>query len=229
MSMLAKTPYNEAWTMLEIAERAEATMALLLDRARLFGAGNLHAEITEGATATWLLVETFPNEEVRAIRNLARRRFGVFRPMQQRCDKNNPAKLLEGWQPVFPGWVLVFCFDVDRQWKRVAACPGVRRIIMMVDDGYVRDLGALNWVYDDRVASPGYTSARSDRTLKKAKKATTVLRKQYRQLKSIKKALKRRGKFESSTWAQASALAPHERIALFLRTLKAPSIGDLPH
>lgn len=226
--MLAKNPICEAWS-LEIVRDAEAKIAKIDAHRALMGQARPFAELSEESRGTWLLIEAFPNEDVRAVRNLARRRFAVFRPMQQRVDKLNPDKKLEGWQPVFPGWLFVFCFDAEKQWRRVLACPGVKAIVTSVDDEFVKQVGALNWVYDERAAGPSHAAVQSVRNVKRAKAANKAQRKQFRKVREMKKALKRKGLFDPSTWAYANRLDPDERIALLSRTLKAPAIGAEPH
>lgn len=122
------------------------------------GAKPLCMEILgEQSAAGWYLVYPYPGDDLRALRWLGRRRFGAFRPMQQRRHAKNEAVRLQGWEPMFPGWLFVRVFDIDKMLDRLTAVPGVMKILrdpatndpVAIPDQFVDDVRALGWDYDD--------------------------------------------------------------------------------
>ena len=230
--MLARTPNGNLLSVYRaVIEQAENFINHLVETQK-----PADAEISESG-ADWYLVHTVPGEDLKAMRWLARRRFGVFRPMQQCRDRRNDARLIQGWEPVFPGWLFVFCWDVMKMKSRIESCPGVMKMLCdpvtkrpiaidQVDDegnSFVDKLRALNWVYDENAPFRSHTSARAGRHTKRMKPRCRKMDKRTRMtLKRLKNALKAKGKWEPSTWQDANGLAPPERIALMLRTLNAP-------
>lgn len=185
----------------------------------------IECEITANATANWYLVQTMPNEEGMALRWLARRGFGAFRPMQQRSEKRNPHIKIQGWEPVFPGWVFVFIWDIRRMKARIERCPGVFKVFsdpatkepVVISDKFINNLRALGWNYEDN-ARP----ARVFSNYTKPPRKTRMQRPQKRHrkaLQKLKKSLKRSGNWDSSTWEAMNDLAPHERITLLQRAV----------
>ncbi len=191
----------------------------------------LEAELAEDR-ADWYLIETFPGEEIKALRWLARRRFAVFLPRQQRRDHNGNA--IAGWEAVFPGWIFVYCWDVGRMMPRVLNCPGVRNMVcepqsndpvpinQVDEDGvlFVDKLRALSWVYKDAGNGGGTATVRAERSLKRARERMT--KQQRKQLGKLKAIAARRGIWDKSAWEHANALAPHERIALLRHSIDLP-------
>lgn len=242
--MLAKTPKpngNLGDVMAAVIAQAEHSMNALVERSR-----PTDAEVSE-ESADWYLVRTFPGDDLRAMRWLARRKFGVFRPMQQSRDKLNDARLLQGWEPVFPGWLFVFTWDVEKMRQRILSTPGVMTILchhtsqrpiavnQKDKEGiyFIDRLRALSWVYDERAPMRSNASVRSERHMSRMmkpakrkldKRTLKVAMKLKGEIKKLKNALKSKGKFDPSTWAAANELAPAERIALLQRTLNAPSL-----
>jgi len=124
--MLAKTPtgsmadvYREAWKLIDAADSAERY-------ANAAPANPLNAEIVPGSLSDWYVVRTYPGDDMRALRYLTRRRFGVFRPMRQKVKDGMRYGTME---PVYPGMLLVFCWDIDKMRSRILACPGVMSIL----------------------------------------------------------------------------------------------------
>lgn len=150
--------YAEFWRMHEIAGDVEAAINLLVSRS--LGA---EAEISGDEPAYWYLVETFAGDDVKAMRWLARRKFGVFRPMQQRQDKRNGTKL-QGWQPAFPGWLFVYTWDIDRMLRRILSLPGVLRVLsdpvsqspVPIPSWFVEDLRNESFRYKDNAPHAQY-------------------------------------------------------------------------
>lgn len=208
--MLAKSPF--------LFDEHEALRLMAVNAERQ---GPLDCEITEGSRADWFLVRTFPGEESRAMRWLAKRGFGAFRPMQQRTDKRNGQKV-QGWEAVFPGWVFVFTWNIVRMKHRIKVCPGVMDIFsdpatqkpVSIQDEFVQRLRSIGWNYEDNAhrmtISANYVRKSRSPRLDKRNRRT---------LKKLKKTLKRQGKFDSSTAEMMKDLAPFERIALLQRAV----------
>lgn len=194
----------------------------------------MEAEITEGATADWYLVYTFPGEDLRAMRWLARRRFGVFRPMQQREDKRS-GTVVQGWEPIFPGWLFVFCWDIRKLKTRLRNCPGVFEILCdpvtqqpapvdTVDENGVHFIDRLRArAYEYREQAPRLVRHNvriptTKRTIKAGPRRPHKF--ERKALDRLKNELKCRGfTLDHAMWALANGLEPHLRIALFQRTL----------
>lgn len=185
--------------------------------------GPLDCEITEGSRANWYLVQTFPNETARAMRWLARRMFGAFRPMQQQTDKRT-GKKLAGWEDVFPGWIFVFAWDIGRMQGRILRCPGIYKIFsdpaskqpVAIADGFVQRIRALSFEHDGTSTNRRHIAAAVQTTKRKVNRPG---KQQRKALAKLKKALKRRGNWESSTWEQFKDLEAHKRIALLQHAL----------
>lgn len=196
------------------------------------------------SNADWYLVYTYPGEDLRAMRWLARRRFGVFRPMQQRTDKRNDAPV-QGWEPVFNGWLFVFVWDIKKLKARLKACPGVMEILC---DPVTQEPAPIDAVDDEGVHFIDRLRARAEtykenaprlyrhsRRIPQANSAAVHIKKtgprrphklERKALDRLKNELKGRGfTAEHPVWALANGLEPHLRIALLQRTLStAPPV-----
>lgn len=224
--MLAKNPMAEAWTLFDIAKAAEIEVAALQERML-----PTDCEIDPDKPADWYLVRTLPGDDMRALRWLAHRRFGVFRPMQQRENKRNGVKV-QGMEPVFPGWLFVFVWDARKMRTRIETTPGVMKMLCYPDtdrpvpisQAFVDRLRALSWVYDANAPAAGHASVTGKRHSRRRPRLGKHARKAADAIHKLKKALKRHGKFDQSTWEQAATLAPTERIGLLERALNAPPL-----
>jgi hypothetical protein len=227
--MVQTTAMAEAWTLLDIAKAAEITISEIQERTN-----PTDAEIGEDATADWYLVRTFPGDDVRALRWLSRRRFGVFSPKQQRRAGRNDPRLVQGFEPVFPGWLFVYCWDIEKMKHRICASPGVMNIFcypdtarpVPIDEDFIGQLRALGWVYREHAPHATHYNVRSDRSIRRIK---SIPKHQRKALHKLKKTLRQQANWDSSTWADANKLEPHERIALLKRAVSAPSLrADTP-
>lgn len=229
---MSKVYFDFAQRSREIDE-AEAAMRRVVDNSR-----PLDAEITAGATADWYLVRTFPGDDLRCMRHLARRRFGAFRPMQQRRDRRN-STAVQGWEPVFPGWLFVFVWDIKKMKTRLRACPGVLDILcdpvsqepVPIDQkdadgvGFVDRVRALGWVYEERaprhVRHQGRIAKISTAAAIASRPPRRPTKHERKQLDRLKVDFKtRRLEWDQETWADANRLDPQKRIALLVRTLR---------
>lgn len=203
----------------------------------------LEAEISPECAADWYLVQTFPGDDLRGMRWLARRRFGVFRPMTQRIDRQRGIHV-QGWEPVFPGWLFVYCWDVGKMRARIEACPGIMSILcdpvsqspvaVNTPDkegiGFVDRLRALGWVYNEN--APRLTRHAPMRRAPSNPQPKRIVRrptsKERKQLDALKNQFRTMGlEWDAEAWAHANRLDPYHRIALMRRTIgqMLPDVG----
>lgn len=86
------------------------------------------AELAPDAVAQWYVVLVEPGRERIAAAHLAGRRFGVYLPERDdvRVVRGKP---LARTYPLFPGYLFVFCWDIDHSKRRIEACPGVTELL----------------------------------------------------------------------------------------------------
>lgn len=191
-------------------------------------------EIAEGAKADWYLVRTFPGDDLKAMRWLARRRFGVFRPTQQRRASRNDHRLVQGREAMFPGWLFVFCWDIGTMRDRILACPGVMQILCYPDTvrpvpiderGFIDRLRAIADDYSENAPhARAYTIARRN-TVRIAKGRRPRLDKHRRkQLHTLKERAKIELHWDEETWKSINELDANARISVLLQALNAPSL-----
>lgn len=214
--------YREFWRMQEIAASAEPAINEIASRTSGF-----EAEIVEGESPQWYLLQTFPGNDLKAMRYLARRRFGVFRPMQQRKHAKVEGQPIGGMEPCFPGWLFVYCWGVDKMRWRILSAPGVASIFsdsvslkpIVIPDEFVMRLREQAWVIDDRI---GHVAREGNRH--QQRRPAKLGRKERKAIDRLRSSLKLLGKFDPSTWAKAAKLAPAKRIALLLQVLNGPVV-----
>lgn len=90
------------------------------------GVQSLDAEVIPGAHAMWHLIET--DREVTTAAGLAGRRFGVYLPYQRVAGMRKGLKVVKT-ELMFPGYVFVWVHDLEIQWPRMRAIPGVWRVL----------------------------------------------------------------------------------------------------
>jgi hypothetical protein len=183
------------------------------------------AELVPEAQGAWYLVHAYPGDSVQAMRWLARRRFGVFQPVEQRRHKET-GMLVQGWQPVFPDWLMVYTWDIDRMQTRIINTPCVMDMLcdpvslrpVPIDEEFVQGLRELSYAYRDRAPHPSNYRFHSERHIRR--RMARPSKKQRKELDRLKKEAKDIGVgWDQHTWANINALAPHERIAHLQRTL----------
>lgn len=172
--------------------------------------------------AKMYLVFAYPGEDLHALRWLARRRFGVIQPKEQRITK--AGNRVQGWQPIFSGWLIVYVWDIDKAYSRLKNCPGVMDVLhdpvtlkpMPIPAWFVDELLSAQWDYYDHAPRPGHYEQRGLRQTRRCRPN----KKQRKELDRLKKQAKDQGiGWDKSTWENINALEPHERIALLQRTL----------
>lgn len=123
---------------LEAIKRRALEIAADLDRKL----GPYRAEIVPNVEPQWGMLRTAPGQENKAADYLEHRGIGVFVPQFQKGSRMNVryTELDTGRlrtevvdlsdKLIFPGRVLVFCWDVMRHWGRIMRCPGVQAIMV---------------------------------------------------------------------------------------------------
>ncbi|WP_316184705.1 transcription termination/antitermination protein NusG [Bradyrhizobium sp. SZCCHNRI1003] len=91
-----------------------------------------NAEIVPKVSARWHVIETHPNHERTAAAHLIARRFGVYLP-ETECDVVRRGKKVHVTPVMFPGYLFVFVWDIDRHWSRIVSNPGVAGIMTLPD------------------------------------------------------------------------------------------------
>ena len=165
-------------------------------------------EIDQHSPASWYLVRVVPGRDMQALRWLAARGFGAFRPMM-RSPKS------EIMAPVFPGWLFVFVWNIGRMQHAVALCPEISGFLLNADhqrpaiisDDFVSRMRTLAWVETE-------TNAHRLRYERQKKKPAKLQKRQRQALRKLKETVKKTAHWDESMWEQANSLAPHERIAL---------------
>jgi hypothetical protein len=237
--MLAKNPISEAWDLFAIAQAAEATIVSIDASSR-----PITYELSEGE-ADWYLVNTYPGDDARAFRWLSRRGFGVFQPMMQRKSRAM-GKLVQGREPMFPGWLFVFSRDIRKNAARIKACPGVAGILddqvtnrpMPVNQaeltldkkgctypriGFIDKLRAWSEEYNPNVphARAGHWDVRSTRNQKRS--ARRLSPKERKNLERMTLEAQKQEIWDNDQWKQIMTLDPGARIGMLMAVLRSAS------
>lgn len=232
--MLDKVDFAGAWSLLDIARAAELSVSERPSSA-------LDCEIIGEAPADWYLVRTMPSDEDRALRWLARRRFGVFKPEQRRRNAAGVPIAGGGLEPMFPGWLFVFAWDIARMRSRILGCPGVTGILcfpgtnlpVAIDRHKHVDargrrlelsfLDELRRIHDAERELAGARGAGGHAVVRGRRQAQRLLPRARKELHRMTEQAKSRGIYNDHEWQSIAALAPHERIGVLMRALAAPS------
>lgn len=84
----------------------------------------IHAEVLPDVPPAWYALIIAPGQERTAAAHLTGRGFGVYLPEFQRARIARGVKTTR-MLAMFPGYLLVFVWDIGRHWRRMATCPGV--------------------------------------------------------------------------------------------------------
>lgn len=96
--------------------------------ARAHRIGPIEAEICQCCRPAWYIVRTEPNRENTAAAHLVARRFGIYIPeLTVRIDVNGRAVTRS--ERMFPGYILLFAWDIESHRRRIEACPGAVGIL----------------------------------------------------------------------------------------------------
>ena len=92
----------------------------------------------------WYLVQTKPNQEVRAEENLSRQGYVCFRPQRER--KASGRSRAGASESLFPGYLFIQLNDVNDNWYPIRSTRGVNRIVSFgaqptaVSEGIIDDI-----------------------------------------------------------------------------------------
>lgn len=75
----------------------------------------------------WYLVQTKPNQDVRAEENLRRQGFVCFRPQRERQAAARTRSATQ--ESLFPGYLFIHLNDVNDNWYPIRSTRGVNRIV----------------------------------------------------------------------------------------------------
>lgn len=84
--------------------------------------------LPEGAKGRWYIVTTLPNHENIAASHLIARRFGLYQPRKPSSYvvKGRKRSVMRN---LAPGYLFVLVWDIERDFRRILAVPGVNGII----------------------------------------------------------------------------------------------------
>lgn len=83
-----------------------------------------HAEIVQGGTPSWHVIEVFASAQAEVATELAEHRFGVYVPEFDETVIKRGRKI-ERRVPMFSGYVFVFAWYSDQHWQWISNTPGV--------------------------------------------------------------------------------------------------------
>lgn len=119
---------------LECARQAEAIAA---ERDRRDGP--FYAEIVPGVRPRWHVIATYPQHEATAAKFLSARRFAIYQPEIERGWRYGGYTVERAVEPMFPGNLLAFVWDIERHAARIEACPGVSHVLRCAE-GHAAEL-----------------------------------------------------------------------------------------
>lgn len=229
-----------AWAQLAIAEHAELVISQR-------PSSPLECEIIGETAADWYLVKTIPGDEDRALRWLSSpgRRFGAFKPEQRRRNAAGVPLAGAGLEPMFPGWLFVYTWDIAHNRSRILACPGVIGIVCFPNtnlpvavDRHVHErldrkghavrsalsfIDALRAIHESERELAGLRSHGGHYAVQGRRQAKRLSKRGRKELHRLTDEAKSRGIYSDAERQSIADLAPHERISLLMRALAAPS------
>ncbi len=118
-------------TMVALPSLSEHLLQLAARATERAHASPFGAEIT-AEPARWHVIVTEPNRETTAAGHLIGRGFGTYLPEYDEMVITRGRKRVLH-QKMFPGYLFVFVWAIERQWRRMAACTGVARMLLNGD------------------------------------------------------------------------------------------------
>lgn len=94
---------------------------------------SLRSELSPDTQGQWLIVVTMPGEENIASGHLIGRGFGVFQPREPKTYLRRGRKV-DVMRPMYPNYLFVYVWGIDRHVRRILACTGVSDILRHPDD-----------------------------------------------------------------------------------------------
>lgn len=94
--------------------------------------GPRDAELVPGKPSGWYIVCTQAGQDGVAAGHLIGRRFGVYQPLYPNTTVVRGRKVTRMLR-MFPGYLFIFAWDIDRHVRRILAVPGVSRLLSIED------------------------------------------------------------------------------------------------
>jgi transcriptional antiterminator NusG len=91
-----------------------------------------NAELVPDVTPEWHVIETYAHCERDVAKELSARRFGIYLPKEEETIVKR-GRVINRTSLMFPGYVLVFVWDVLAHRSRIEAIDGVSRLLLDVD------------------------------------------------------------------------------------------------
>jgi transcription antitermination factor NusG len=92
-----------------------------------------NAEIVEGRSPRWYVVEVYASEQTAVADELAGHRFGIYVPEVDETVIKRGRKI-DRRVPMFSGYLFVFMWPSDQHWRWLADTPGVIAIVGSLTD-----------------------------------------------------------------------------------------------
>ncbi len=115
-------------TMLALPSLSDHLMQLAARATQRAHANPFQAEIA-AEPARWHVIVTEPNREATAAGHLIGRGFGTYLPEYDQVAVTRGRKRVIH-RKMFPGYLFVFIWSIERQWRRIASCTGVTRLLL---------------------------------------------------------------------------------------------------
>lgn len=94
--------------------------------------GGFGAEIVPEGEARWLIAVTAPGEDRIALAHLIARRFAAYQPCWRETRISRGRKI-ERMRPMYPNYLFVHVWGIERHARRILSCPGVQRLLCKED------------------------------------------------------------------------------------------------
>lgn len=109
-------------------------MAELARPVEVYGLRN--AEIIEGKTPEWHVVEVYASAQVDVADELEKHRFGIYVPEVDETVVRRGRKI-DRRVPMFSGYIFVFMWYSDQHWQFITSTPGVMGIVGALTDAEI--------------------------------------------------------------------------------------------
>ena len=116
----------------ELPHLSKHLTAIALQATERARANPFEASLVAGSRPHWHVIVTEPNRESTAAAHLVARGFGTYLPEFDEVVVIRGKRRVRR-QRMFPGYLFVFIWAVETQWRRISACAGVSRLLLCGD------------------------------------------------------------------------------------------------
>lgn len=134
--------------------------------------GVLEAEIVDETPGAWYLVTAAAGCEHVAANHLIRRRFGCYQPIWHKTYISRGHKYSRA-RSLFPGYIFVFVWGIERHYQRIRNCPGVQGLVMHAGRPAVIPDSFINRVQVQEAVEDGLVQANRHKRRRRRKRAET--------------------------------------------------------